>query len=52
MLFFYLTTIKQIGGAGWWRVCYQRGLFRLVFIISNPSYPSKQPIHVNSIKLL
>ena len=26
-----LTKIGKIGGASWWRVCYQRGLPRLVY---------------------
>ena len=32
MTFFYLKKIRKIGGASRWRVCYQRGLPRLVFI--------------------
>ena len=30
-LFFFFFT--QIGGAGRWRICYQRGLPRLVFLL-------------------
>ena len=28
---FFLFLFLQSGGASWWRVCYQRGLLRLVF---------------------
>ena len=32
--FFYVKKIGQSGGASWWRVCYQRGLPRLVFTLT------------------
>ena len=31
---FFLFLFLQIGGASWWRVCYQRGLPRLVKLAS------------------
>ena len=31
MYFFFFIFSRQIGGACWWMVCYQRGLHRLVY---------------------
>ena len=37
MFFNVPKKIGQTGGASWWRVCYQRGLTRLVFTCHNLS---------------
>ena len=40
---FYTPEITQSGGASQWRVCYQRGLPCLVYLLDNilPSWPGQ-----------
>ena len=50
-IFFYVKKMGQSGGAGRWRVCYQRGLPRLVYLInwlSQSSFSSKSSKHHKS----